>query len=96
MAKHSHTVADGNESSSDDEKDKKQQSKPLTKFDRMMRRKNQNVLSEHYRKLVELENEEGGGDDVLSVKRVDHELPDELLVDVSSVRPVNVYEVQHY
>jgi len=82
LAKYSlkrHTVADSNESSSDDEKDKKQQSKPLTKFDRMMRRKNQNVLSEHYRKLVELENEEGG-DDVLSVKRVDHELPEQLLV----------------
>ena len=61
----------------------------------MMRRKNQNVLSEHYRKLVELENEEGG--DVLSVKRVDHELPEQLLVEVSSVCHVNVYEIQrHY
>ncbi|CAG8487655.1 8423_t:CDS:10 [Paraglomus occultum] len=77
-----HTVADDNEPFSDNEKDKtKQQSKPLTKFERMMRRKNRNVLSDHYRKLVELENEEGGGDDVLSVKRVDHELPEQLLVE---------------
>lgn len=50
-----------------------------TKYDRMFERKNQNVLSEHYTKLVDhsadLEND--SDDDFITLKRADHDLPDE-------------------
>ena len=47
-----------------------------TKYDRMFERKNQNVLSEHYTKLVD--HSLGGGDDdedFITLKRADHDLP---------------------
>jgi ATP-dependent RNA helicase DDX10/DBP4 len=45
-----------------------------TKYDRMFERKNQNVLSEHYTKLVD-HSREDDDDDFITLKRADHELP---------------------
>ncbi|KAG2007081.1 ATP-dependent rRNA helicase RRP3 [Coprinopsis cinerea AmutBmut pab1-1] len=52
-----------------------------TKYDRMFQRKNQNVLSSHYNKLVEHDafgNDDADGDEFITLKRADHDLPDEL------------------
>ncbi|KAH6903174.1 ATP-dependent RNA helicase dbp-4 [Coprinopsis sp. MPI-PUGE-AT-0042] len=57
-----------------------------TKYDKMFQRKNQNVLSSHYNKLIESDGfgnnpDEGGGsdDEFITLKRADHELPQSLL-----------------
>lgn len=47
-----------------------------TKYDRMFERKNQNVLSEHYAKLVDNEDESSDEDDFITLARADHELED--------------------
>ncbi|KAL1948548.1 hypothetical protein VTO73DRAFT_12623 [Trametes versicolor] len=44
-----------------------------TKYDRMFERKNQNILSEHYSKLVDHDAEDSD-DDFITLKRADHEL----------------------
>ncbi|EGG06005.1 uncharacterized protein MELLADRAFT_36393, partial [Melampsora larici-populina 98AG31] len=54
-------------------------SKPAvrTKYDRMFNRKNQDILSHHYNKVIDRENdqsEEDDDDEFIKVKRVDHEL----------------------
>lgn len=62
------------------------QSGVRTKYDRMFERKNQNILSEHYTKLVDHEAEGDllGGDDngsdseFITLKRADHELPTDM------------------
>jgi len=53
--------------------------KVRTKYDRMFERKNQNVLSEHYNKLVEDDDDGQGGqsdssDDLIQLKRANHDL----------------------
>ncbi|CUA68667.1 hypothetical protein RSOLAG22IIIB_08042 [Rhizoctonia solani] len=49
-----------------------------TKYDRMFERKNQGILSEHYAKLVtHEENEADQDDDFITLKRADHDLPDD-------------------
>ncbi|KDQ09527.1 hypothetical protein BOTBODRAFT_36933 [Botryobasidium botryosum FD-172 SS1] len=50
-----------------------------TKYDRMFGRKNQNILSEHYTKLIDHSDPEDGdggdgGDDFIKLKRADHTL----------------------
>ncbi|KZV95982.1 DEAD-domain-containing protein [Exidia glandulosa HHB12029] len=46
-----------------------------TKYDRMFARKNQNILSEHYAKLVDRDGgDDEDGDDIFTLKRADHEL----------------------
>ncbi|KAI0664113.1 DEAD-domain-containing protein [Cubamyces menziesii] len=50
-----------------------------TKYDRMFERKNQNILSEHYNKLVDHSadtNADGSDDDFITLKRADHDLDD--------------------
>ncbi|CAL1710035.1 unnamed protein product [Somion occarium] len=52
-------------------------SKVRTKYDRMFERKNQNILSEHYTKLIDHSADIGQGDDeddFITLKRADHEL----------------------
>lgn len=54
-------------------------SKPAvrTKYDRMFNRKNQDILSQHYNKVIDRENdqsEDEDDEDFIKVKRVDHEL----------------------
>lgn len=44
-----------------------------TKYDRMFGRKNQNILSEHYAKMVD--HEDSGDEDFITLKRADHDLP---------------------
>ena len=50
--------------------------KVRTKYDRMFERKNQNVLSEHYSKLIEedVEAQSDSSDDFIRLKRADHDL----------------------
>jgi ATP-dependent RNA helicase DDX10/DBP4 len=43
----------------------------------MFERKNQNILSEHYTKLIE-HSDSDDNDDFITLKRADHELPDAL------------------
>ncbi|KAI0049515.1 DEAD-domain-containing protein [Auriscalpium vulgare] len=45
-----------------------------TKYDRMFERKNQNILSEHYTKLVDSD-PDGSDDDFLTLARANHALP---------------------
>lgn len=45
-----------------------------TKYDRMFGRKNQNILSEHYAKMVD--HEDSGDEEFITLKRADHDLPD--------------------
>lgn len=45
-----------------------------TKYDRMFGRKNQNILSEHYAKMVD--HEDSGDEGFITLKRADHDLPD--------------------
>jgi ATP-dependent RNA helicase DDX10/DBP4 len=68
---------------SDDEsvKDKKavDSTKVRTKYDRMFQRKNQGVLSEHYNRLIEDDDDEqgsnsDGSEDFIKLKRADHDL----------------------
>ncbi|KAH8116475.1 DEAD-domain-containing protein [Phellopilus nigrolimitatus] len=53
-----------------------------TKYDRMFERKNQNILSEHYTKLIDHSADDVVGDDddddFITLKRADHGLPDSL------------------
>ncbi|TFY69593.1 hypothetical protein EVG20_g3085 [Dentipellis fragilis] len=64
--------------------DKASNNRVRTKYDRMFGRKNQNILSEHYTKLVDHSLDGGDNDeeDFITLKRADHELPgdDELPV----------------
>ncbi|KAF9463268.1 ATP-dependent RNA helicase dbp-4 [Collybia nuda] len=46
-----------------------------TKYDRMFERKNQNILSEHYSKLIDHESDDGD-EDFITLKRADHDLSD--------------------
>ncbi|EPQ51768.1 DEAD-domain-containing protein [Gloeophyllum trabeum ATCC 11539] len=46
-----------------------------TKYDRMFERKNQNILSAHYTKLVDHGADSEEEDDFITLKRADHELP---------------------
>ena len=77
------------ESSSEEESDAeenmpqtKKTAKPTSKIEKMFLRKNQNILSEHYNKLVDFEEDnllnskEGGheDDDFITIKRRDHKL----------------------
>ncbi|KDR77269.1 hypothetical protein GALMADRAFT_246577 [Galerina marginata CBS 339.88] len=80
---------DDNMSSSSDEEEVEEEkpaqtdtkpSKVRTKYDRMFERKNQNVLSAHYSKLVEHDpstapNNDDDDDDFIVLKRADHDLP---------------------
>ncbi|KAJ7077803.1 ATP-dependent RNA helicase dbp-4 [Mycena crocata] len=45
-----------------------------TKYDRMFERKNQNVLSEHYSKLIETGKDDEGDEDFITLKRANHDL----------------------
>ncbi|TRM66911.1 P-loop containing nucleoside triphosphate hydrolase protein [Schizophyllum amplum] len=71
-------------SSSDEEADAETQAessqrKPgavRTKYDRMFERKNQDILSSHYNKLVERDDAGSDEDDFITLKRADHDLPD--------------------
>lgn len=48
-----------------------------TKYDRMFERKNQNILSEHYSKMVDHSAADDDDDDFLTLKRADHPLPED-------------------
>jgi ATP-dependent RNA helicase DDX10/DBP4 len=54
--------------------------KPKTKLDKMFNRRNMSVLTDHYKKLVdqEADNIMDEEEELITLKRADHELPDEL------------------
>lgn len=56
-----------------------------TKYDRMFERKNQNILSEHYSKLIDHEPDHDDGDDFITLKRANHDLPDSGPLDSSDL-----------
>jgi ATP-dependent RNA helicase DDX10/DBP4 len=63
----------------EEEKKEKDKEKSKTKIERMFARKNMNVLSEHYQKLMptsEEGSESEGEDDFMKIKRKDHDLED--------------------
>ncbi|KAJ7905156.1 P-loop containing nucleoside triphosphate hydrolase protein [Mycena leptocephala] len=72
------------EEGAEDEDEDEEPSKPAkagavrTKYDRMFERKNQNVLSEHYSKLIEGGDGDGDEEDFITLKRADHDLGEEL------------------
>ncbi|KAK7043745.1 ATP-dependent RNA helicase dbp4 [Paramarasmius palmivorus] len=76
-------TSDEGESEDEDKKDAKS-AKPAvrTKYDRMFERKNQDVLSQHYTKLIEDSNPADDEEDFITLKRADHELPSASLQDV--------------
>ncbi|KAG2225444.1 hypothetical protein INT45_010080 [Circinella minor] len=66
----------------DVEEEEKTKDQVKTKYDRMFQRKNQDILSEHYNKLVDFENDTIGKDDdddedFMTIRRKDHELESE-------------------
>ncbi|KAF8635697.1 hypothetical protein AX15_000322 [Amanita polypyramis BW_CC] len=80
------SVIEGDQSSESSESestdDKETPQKPLkavrTKYDRMFERKNQNVLSKHYNKLIEHELDDNDNEDFITLKRADHGLDDSI------------------
>ena len=64
--------------SEDDQEDKK---KTKTKIDKLFAQKNLTVLSEHYRKLKQDEEEE---EDFLTLARQDHDVSDEDVVKLAN------------
>ena len=55
-----------------------------TKYDRLFERKNQNILSEHYNKLIDHSADGSGSDDeFITLKRADHDLDDDVLPESS-------------
>ena len=54
------------------------QPKVRTKYDRMFERKNQDILSKHFTKMVDHEMGDDSDDDFITLKRADHELDDGL------------------
>ncbi|KAF4579554.1 ATP-dependent RNA helicase dbp4 [Pleurotus pulmonarius] len=48
-----------------------------TKYDRMFERKNQNILSEHYNKLIDHDDDADDADDFITLKRADHDIDDD-------------------
>lgn len=80
-----------------------QVTKPKNKVERMFNRQNQNILSEHYGKLVDHEGDKFGtsdddDDDFMTLKRVNHELEsreDEVLTDYFSHEPLGISNA-HY
>ena len=62
------------------------QPKVRTKYDRMFERKNQNILSEHFTKLVEHSDDgSGSDDDFITLKRADHALDEAALPEHATV-----------
>lgn len=85
------------EKESDEEEDTTKEQK--TKYDRMFQRKNQDILSEHYNKLVDYEGDKikldaGDGededDDFLTIQRVDHDLESEPEEDMNEIEGANI------
>ncbi|KAI8343512.1 P-loop containing nucleoside triphosphate hydrolase protein [Chlamydoabsidia padenii] len=62
----------------EDEEEEKETQKAKTKYDRMFQKRNQDILSEHYTKLVDYEGDKLGGDDddddFMTIGRKDHAL----------------------
>lgn len=76
-------------SESEEEKVEDKTTKQVRKIDKMFKKKNLNVLSDHYAKLRDKdessadENEESSADDLLTIKRADHEIKEEDLPSVT-------------
>ncbi|KAI1794996.1 DEAD-domain-containing protein [Ganoderma leucocontextum] len=72
------------EGGSDEEEEEtvtqQQTNRVRTKYDRLFERKNQNILSEHYTKLIDHGADGSGSDDeFITLKRADHDLDDAVL-----------------
>src|SRR6266480_3674045 len=69
-----------NLSDSDEQLKKGKKAKPKTKLDKMFNRKNISILTDHYKKLIDrdADNVMSEEEELITLKRADHELPDEL------------------
>lgn len=56
----------------------------------MFERKNQNVLAEHYSKLIDHDAADDDDDDFITLKRTDHDLPEEEVVPLEDVKLDNL------
>ncbi|ORX98326.1 DEAD-domain-containing protein [Basidiobolus meristosporus CBS 931.73] len=75
----------------EEEEEEEKPAKPVTKVEKMFNRKNQNILSEHYTKLIEDDNEDeedAEEDDFITLKRKDHDLE-----STPGLPPKNVVEL---
>jgi ATP-dependent RNA helicase DDX10/DBP4 len=82
---------------SEEEEEEPQQQQQKTKYDRMFQRKNQDILSEHYNKLVDYEGDKikldddlDEDEDFLTIQRADHALESESEDDMNQVVGENI------
>ncbi|KAI0791502.1 DEAD-domain-containing protein [Irpex lacteus] len=75
-----HSSSEEEETQPSTSKAQAEKPKVRTKYDRMFERKNQNILSEHFHKLVDHEGDraadDDSDDDFITLKRADHDLND--------------------
>ncbi|KAI8087481.1 P-loop containing nucleoside triphosphate hydrolase protein [Thamnidium elegans] len=94
-------VEEGSGSEQEEEEEEEEAEKvkeQKTKVDRMFQRKNQDILSEHYSKLVDFEGdklhvegeEEEDDEDFLKIQRADHELESESEEDMNEIEGQNI------
>ncbi|EGN95755.1 hypothetical protein SERLA73DRAFT_186962 [Serpula lacrymans var. lacrymans S7.3] len=78
--------ADVPEGSEEPEPEKEVKAVVRTKYDRMFQRKNQNILSEHYTKIVDHSSHANDDDDdFITLKRANHDLPDSELPEMENM-----------
>ncbi|KAI8377814.1 P-loop containing nucleoside triphosphate hydrolase protein [Radiomyces spectabilis] len=87
---------DEEEEESDKEEEVKSTPAVKTKYDRMFQRKNQDILSEHYNKLVDYDADavNNDDDDFMQLTRVDHELESEPEEDLKELTAENLSKRQ--
>ncbi|EEB95481.1 hypothetical protein MPER_05546, partial [Moniliophthora perniciosa FA553] len=79
------SISENSSDGSESEDEGKKPTKPVvrTKYDRMFERKNQDVLSQHYTKLIEdSDHHDDEEDDFITLKRADRDLPSISLQEV--------------
>ncbi|KAI9497327.1 P-loop containing nucleoside triphosphate hydrolase protein [Zychaea mexicana] len=86
------------EEEDEEEDEEKEKDRVRTKYDRMFQRKNQDILSEHYNKLVDFANDtvtkDDDGDDFLTIQRKDHDLESEPEEDINELVSENISKRQ--
>ncbi|KAI7904778.1 P-loop containing nucleoside triphosphate hydrolase protein [Cokeromyces recurvatus] len=85
------------EEEEEEEEEKSTTKEQKTKYDRMFQRKNQDILSEHYNKLVDyegdkikLDDNDEDDEDFLTIQRVDHDLESDNEEDISDLVGENI------
>ncbi|KAG0165861.1 ATPdependent RNA helicase [Apophysomyces sp. BC1034] len=90
-------VSEEEEEEEEEEEQTTEKGQVKTKYDRMFQRKNQDILSEHYHKLVDFEGdqlEDGANEDFMTLARVDHELENDSEEDMKEAHMNNLSKRQ--